>query len=212
MRERNKLEAQITDVTGIEAELADNLEVAELAEVEGDDDLADEAAQALKALKTRAQRAELQALLAGEADGNDAYVEINPAQAAPKRRTGRRCWRVCMPAGRKAQRLQGRADFREPRTARRRALSPSPAGACGDNAYGWLKTEAGVHRLVRISPYDSSGPAPHQSFASVWVYPLIDDTIEVEIEDKDVRVDTYPRLRRRRAARQQDRFSGAPDL
>ena len=188
MRERNRLEGRITDVTEIEAELADNLELAELAEAEGDDDLAGEAGEALKALKARAQRAELQALLSGEADGNDAYVEIHPGAGG----TEAQDWAAML--ARMYTRWAESAGFKvevvEAQDGEEAGLKSFTMLVKGDNAYGWLKTEAGVHRLVRISPYDSSGRR-HTSFASVWTYPLIDESIEVEIEDKHVRVDTY---------------------
>ena len=188
MRERNRLEGRITDVTEIEAELADNLELAELAEAEGDDSLAGEAASALKALKTRAQRAELQALLSGEADANDAYVEIHPGAGG----TEAQDWAAMLARmyTRWAERSGFKVEVVEAQDGDEAGLKSFTMLVKGDNAYGWLKTEAGVHRLVRISPYDSSGRR-HTSFASVWTYPLIDESIEVEIEDKHVRVDTY---------------------
>ena len=188
MRERNRLDSAMSDVTEIEADLADNLEVAELAEADGDSDLADEAASALKALQTRAQRAELQALLSGEADANDAYVEIHPGAGG----TEAQDWAAMLARmyTRWAESAGFKVEIIEAQDGEEAGLKSFTMLVKGDNAYGWLKTEAGVHRLVRISPFDSSGRR-HTSFASVWTYPLIDQSIEVDIEDKDVRVDTY---------------------
>ncbi|MEQ8405617.1 MAG: peptide chain release factor 2 [Oceanicaulis sp.] len=188
MKERNKLEAAMTDVAEIEAELEENLEVSELAEAEGDEDLFAEALAALQKLKSRAGKAELQALLSGEADGNDAYLEIHPGAGGTEAQDwasmlARMYTRWAESSGYKVEVIEAQA-------GEEAGLKSITLLIKGENAYGWLKTEAGVHRLVRISPYDSSGRR-HTSFASVWSYPLVDDTIEVEIEDKHVRVDTY---------------------
>jgi peptide chain release factor 2 len=188
MRERNRLESAMTDVTEIEAELAENLEVAELAEMEDDEALETEAIEALKALKIRAQRAELQALLAGEADGNDAYVEIHPGAGG----TEAQDWASMLARmyTRWAESSGFKVEVIEAQGGEEAGLKSFTMLVKGENAYGWLKTEAGVHRLVRISPFDSSGRR-HTSFASVWTYPLVDDTINVEIDEKLVRTDTY---------------------
>ncbi|XBQ15541.1 MAG: peptide chain release factor 2 [Oceanicaulis sp.] len=188
MKERNKLEAAMREVSEIEAELSDNLEVAELADEDSDEALLEEALSALKALKMRAGKAELQALLSGEADGNDAYLEIHPGAGGTEAQDwaemlARMYTRWAEGSGYKVEVIEAQA-------GEEAGLKSITLLIKGENAYGWLKTEAGVHRLVRISPYDSSGRR-HTSFASVWTYPLVDDTIEVEIEDKHVRVDTY---------------------
>ncbi len=188
MRERNRLDASMAAVAEIQSELADTLELAELAVGEGDDALADEAAEALRALKARAARAELQALLSGEADANDSYVEIHPGAGG----TEAQDWAAMMARmyTRWAEKSGYKVEIVESQDGEEAGLKSITLLVKGENAYGWLKTEAGVHRLVRISPFDGSGRR-HTSFASVGTYPLVDDTIEVEIEDKHVRVDTY---------------------
>ncbi len=188
MRDRNRLDQAMTEVATVESELADNLEVAELAELEGDDELFGEALAALQVLKSRAGKAELQALLSGEADGNDAYLEIHPGAGG----TEAQDWAQMLARmyTRWAEKAGYKVEVVEAQAGDEAGLKSVTYLIKGDNAYGWLKTEAGVHRLVRISPYDSSGRR-HTSFASAWVYPLIDDSIEIQIEEKDVRTDTY---------------------
>ncbi|MCW5723806.1 MAG: peptide chain release factor 2 [Maricaulaceae bacterium] len=188
MRERNRLEAAISAVSGVETELADALELAELAEVEGDSALADEVAEALKGLKERAARAELEALLSGEADGNDSYLEINAGAGG----TEAQDWAQMLARMylRWANARGFKTEIIEEHPGEEAGLKSITVLVKGENAYGWLKTESGVHRLVRISPYDSNARR-HTSFASVWVYPVIDDSIKIEILDKDVRTDTY---------------------
>jgi peptide chain release factor 2 len=188
MRERNRLEGAMTEVREIESELADNLEVAELAEADGDEALFDEAHAALKALSERAGRAEVQALLSGEADSNDSYLEIHPGAGG----TEAQDWAAMLARmyTRWAQASGYKVEVIEEQPGEEAGLKSITLLVRGDNAYGWLKTEAGVHRLVRISPYDSSGRR-HTSFASVWAYPLIDEAIDVEIDESKVRTDTY---------------------
>ncbi|WP_127567416.1 peptide chain release factor 2 [Glycocaulis alkaliphilus] len=188
MRERNQLDRQMTTVREIEAELSETVELAELADIEGDEDLYQEAVTALKAVRERAGRAELEALLSGEADGNDCYIEIHPGAGG----TEAQDWAAMLTRmySRWAQSSGYKVDVIEEQAGEEAGLKSATLLIKGENAYGWLKTEAGVHRLVRISPYDSSGRR-HTSFASVWAYPLIDDTIEIEILDKDVRTDTF---------------------
>jgi peptide chain release factor 2 len=188
MRERNRLDQAMSEVTTIEAELADNIEVAELAEMDDDEELYTEAISALQALAARAGKAELQALLAGEADGNDAYLEIHPGAGG----TEAQDWASMLARmyTRWAEKAGYKVEVVEAQAGDEAGLKSVTYLIKGDNAYGWLKTEAGVHRLVRISPYDSSGRR-HTSFASVWAYPLIDDSIDIEVEEKDVRTDTY---------------------
>jgi peptide chain release factor 2 len=188
MRERNKLESGINSILALERDLRDNLELAELAEVEGDQALVDEAHANLKAAQERAANAELEALLSGEADGNDAYVEINSGAGGTESQDWaemllRMYTRWAAAHGYKVELLEEQAGD----TA---GIKSATILVQGDKAYGWLKTEAGVHRLVRISPYDSNARR-HTSFASAWVYPKIDESIDIEILDKDVRTDTY---------------------
>ena len=188
MRERNRLDASIREVREIEAELSDNIEVAEMAEAEAEEELYEEALAALRALSKRAGKAELQALLSGEADANDCYVEIHPGQGG----TEAQDWAEMLMRmyTRWSEKAGYKVEVVDYQAADEAGLKSVTLLVKGENAYGWLKTEAGVHRLVRISPYDSSGRR-HTSFASVWPYPLVDDTINIEILDKDVRTDTY---------------------
>lgn len=188
MRERNKLEAGMSTIVALERDLSDSLELAELADAEGDDALVDEAHATLKAVQARAAKAELEALLSGEADGNDAYVEFNSGAGG----TESQDWTEMLLRmyTRWAQARGFKVEFLEEQGGDTAGIKSAAILVQGENAYGWLKTEAGVHRLVRISPYDSNARR-HTSFASVWVYPKIDESIEVEILDKDVRTDTY---------------------
>ncbi len=187
-RERSRLADAVEAVRAIERERADAIELAELAEMEGDAGVGDEAAASLRALKARAGRAELEALLSGEADGNDAYVEINSGAGG----TESADWAAMLT--RMYSRWAGQhgmdVEVVEETPGEQAGLKSATLQVKGTNAYGWLKTEAGVHRLVRISPYDSNARR-HTSFASVWVYPVVDDTIVIDINPADVRTDTY---------------------
>jgi peptide chain release factor 2 len=188
MRERDRLAGQVEAVRHLERDLADAVEFAQMADAEGDEDsLADARAQ-LRTIKERAGRAELEALLSGEADANDAYVEINSGAGGTE---------SCDWAGmllrmytRWANAHGMSVEIVEETSGEQAGIKSATLMVKGPNAYGWLKTEAGVHRLVRISPYDSSARR-HTSFASAWVYPVVDDTIEIEINPSDVRTDTY---------------------
>jgi peptide chain release factor 2 len=188
MRERTRLANQVGAVQALEQELADALGYAELADEEGDESSLEEARAALKSIKHRAARAELEALLSGEADGNDAYVEINSGAGG----TESNDWAgmLLRMYSRWAQAHGMTVEFVEETVGEQAGIKSVTLIIKGDNAYGWLKTEAGVHRLVRISPFDSSARR-HTSFASVWVYPVVDDNIEIEINPADVRTDTY---------------------
>ncbi|MDB5447200.1 MAG: prfB [Phenylobacterium sp.] len=188
MRERTRLAAQVDAVKSLQSDLADALGYAELADEEGDEASLEEARVQLKGLRERAGRAELEALLAGEADGNDAYVEINAGAGG----TESNDWAgmLLRMYSRWAQAHGMSVDLIEETTGEQVGVKSVTLEVKGTNAYGWLKTEGGVHRLVRISPYDSSARR-HTSFASVWVYPVVDDTIEIEINPADVRTDTY---------------------
>jgi len=188
MRERTKLESGMGAIVMLERDLKDSLELAEMAEAEGDFGLVDEAQATLRKAQARAAKAELEALLSGEADGNDAYVEINSGAGGTESQDWasmllRMYARWANSKGYKVEELE----HQDGDTA---GIKSATLLIQGENAYGWLKTEAGVHRLVRISPFDSNARR-HTSFASAWVYPKIDDAIEIEIQDKDVRTDTY---------------------
>lgn len=188
MRERNRLDAAIAAVRSLETELSDTLELAELAEADADAALAEEARQALSGLAARAAEAQLQALLSGEADGNDCYLEVHAGAGG----TESQDWASMLLRmyARWAQAHDHKVEYIEEHAGEEAGLKSATILVKGENAYGWLKTESGVHRLVRISPFDSNARR-HTSFSSVWVYPLIDDTIEIDINESDVRVDTY---------------------
>jgi len=188
MRERQRLAGQVDAVRGLERGLEDALALAEMADEEGDEASLDEARDELKSIKERAARAELEALLSGEADGNDAYVEINSGAGG----TESNDWAgmLLRMYTRWAQQHGMSVELIEETSGEQAGIKSATLQVKGTNAYGWLKTEAGVHRLVRISPFDANAKR-HTSFASVWVFPVVDDTIEIEINPADVRTDTY---------------------
>jgi peptide chain release factor 2 len=188
MRERTRLAGQVDTVRALERELADALGYAELADEEGDEASLEEARAQLRGLKDRAGRAELEALLSGEADGNDAYIEVNAGAGG----TESQDWAnmLLRMYTRWAQQHGYQVDVIEETGGETAGIKSATIQVKGSNAYGWLKTESGVHRLVRISPYDSNARR-HTSFASIWVFPVVDDTIAIEINPSDVRTDTY---------------------
>ena len=188
MRERTHLEGSLEEIDSLERELADNLELLEMAEAEDDSDVAAEAEAALKKLRSRAAKAELQTLLSGEADANDCYLEVHAGAGG----TEAQDWAEMLLRmySRWAEAHGHKVEWLEESAGEEAGLKSATLKVIGRNAYGWLKTESGVHRLVRISPYDSSSRR-HTSFASAWIYPVIDEEIEIEIDDKDLRVDTY---------------------
>lgn len=188
MRERTRLATQVETVRGLERDLADAVGYAELADGEGEEELLDEARASLARVRERAARAELEALLSGEADPNDAYLEVNAGAGG----TESNDWAgmLLRMYSRWAAQHGYQVDFVEETGGEQAGIKSATVQVKGPNAYGWLKTESGVHRLVRISPYDSNARR-HTSFASVWVYPVVDDAIEIEINPADVRTDTY---------------------
>ena len=188
MRERTRLASQVDAVKSLERDLADALGYAELADEEGDEASLEEARAQLKAIRDRGARAELEALLSGEADGNDAYVELNSGAGGTES-----CdWALMLMRmyTRWAQAHGYTVDLIEETAGETAGIKSATLQVKGPNAYGWLKTESGVHRLVRISPFDSNARR-QTSFASAWVYPVVDDTITIEINPADVRTDTY---------------------
>src|SRR6516162_1446559 len=187
-RERSRLAAQVDAVKSLQSDLADAVGYAELADEEGDESSLDEARAQLKGLREQAARAELEALLSGEADGNDAFVEINSGAGG----TESNDWAgmLLRMYSRWAQAHGMTVDFLEETSGEQAGIKSVTLQVKGPNAYGWLKTEAGVHRLVRISPFDSAAKR-HTSFASVWVYPVVDDNIDISIDPSDLKVDTY---------------------
>ncbi|MFN3371879.1 MAG: peptide chain release factor 2 [Sphingomonadaceae bacterium] len=188
MRERRKLDAAITATRSIESELASTVELIELAEAEGDEALAEEGVAALGELAERAERDKVEALLSGEADALNAYIEINSGAGGTESQDwAEMLQRMYMRWG---ERRGFKVELIDHNAGEQAGIKSATILLKGEGAYGWAKTESGVHRLVRISPYDSSARR-HTSFASVWVYPEIDDSIEIEINDKDLRIDTY---------------------
>ncbi len=188
MQERARLEGPFKDIKNLTTDLADNLELAELAEIDGDEDLLDEAAKALGVLRAKGAHAEVQALLSGEADANDAFVEIHPGAGG----TEAQDWAAMLLRmySRWANAQGFKVEIMQEQSGDEAGIKSATIRVKGENAYGWLKTESGVHRLVRISPYDSSARR-HTSFGSVWVYPQIDETIEIDINESECRLDTY---------------------
>jgi peptide chain release factor 2 len=188
MRERRRLDQAIGATRAIEKELADNLELLEMAEGEGDQSLADDALAALRELAERAEQDKVTALLAGEADANDTYVEINAGAGG----TESNDWAGMLSRmyQRWAERHGMKVELVDSHAGEQAGIKSATLLLKGENAYGYAKTESGVHRLVRISPYDSSARR-HTSFASVWVYPVVDDDIDIEIVDSDLKIDTY---------------------
>ena len=177
----------------------------ELGEAEGDAAIVKRGeGRASKALKPKAQRRQIETLLSGEADGNDTYVEIHSGAGGTESQDWARMLLRMYTRWAERRELQGRADRRDA-TAKRPASSRRRILIKGHNAYGWLKTESGVHRLVRISPFDSNARR-HTSFASVWVYPVVDDRINIEINESRLPHRHLSLVRRRRPARQHDRI------
>ncbi len=188
MRERNRLETAIGDYRHMESELEDNLELIELGEADGDQAVVAEAEGALGALHQMALKKRLESLLSGEADRNDCYLEVHAGAGG----TESQDWAEMLARMylRWAEQNGHKVEWLEESPGEEAGIKSATLKIIGDNAFGWLKTESGVHRLVRISPYDAQSRR-HTSFASVWVYPVIDDAIKVEINDKDLRIDTY---------------------
>ena len=188
MRERQLLIDALASHDGIKKDLQDNIELIELGEVEGDKDIVTEAEEALKALAEKAAARELEALLDGEADGNDTYLEINAGAGGTES-----CDWASMLARmyvRWAEKKGYKVELMSESAGEEAGIRSAAYKISGHNAYGWLKSESGVHRLVRISPYDSAARR-HTSFSSVWVYPVVDDKIEITVPDNEIRIDTY---------------------
>jgi peptide chain release factor 2 len=188
MRERNRLADQIQGVQALEREVADALELIELAEAEGDAGTADAAVADLQRLAEEAKRREIESLLSGEADANDAYLEVNAGAGG----TEAQDWAQMLLRmyQRWAERRGYKVVMTEESEGEQAGIKSATLQVTGPNAYGWLKTETGVHRLVRISPFDAAARR-QTSFASVYVYPVIDDRIEIEINPADLKTDTF---------------------
>jgi peptide chain release factor 2 len=188
MRERNQLATQIEGVRKLESEVADTLELIALAEADGDTAMVEDGMATLRAMAEEAKRRETESLLSGEADMNDAYVEINAGTGGTEAQDwAEMLMRMYM---RWAEQHGYKVTLLDESEGEQAGIKSATLQVSGPNAYGWLKTEAGVHRLVRISPFDSAARR-HTSFASVWVYPVVDDSIDIEINDADLKVDTF---------------------
>ena len=188
MRERQKLEASLSSVRALESELADARGLIEMAEAENDAAMVADGERSIQALHQRAEQQRLQSMLSGEADVNDTYLEIHAGAGG----TESQDWAEMLLRmyTRWAEKRGYKVEFLEESEGEGAGIKSATLLIKGDNAYGWLKTEAGVHRLVRISPFDSNARR-HTSFSSVTVYPVIDQSIVIDIPDKDVRIDVY---------------------
>jgi peptide chain release factor 2 len=188
MRERTRLDSAISATRAIEREKTDSIELIEMADAEGDDALADEAVAGLAALADRADEDKIKALLAGEADASDTYLEIHAGAGG----TESQDWAEMLQRmyQRWAEKRGYKVELVDYQAGEQAGIKSATLLIKGENAYGYAKTESGVHRLVRISPYDSSARR-HTSFSSVWVYPVVDDNIEIEIKESDLKIDTY---------------------
>lgn len=188
MSEKNNLETALTNFKEMQSALNDLTGLAEMAEEEGDETVVAEVMQQLEELKQQARRGELEALLSGEVDANDAYLEVHAGSGG----TEAQDWAEMLLRmySRWAEAHKYKVEYVEETEGDVAGLKSATVKISGHNAYGWLKSETGVHRLVRISPFDSVGRR-HTSFASVGVYPVIDDKIEIAVNEADCRVDTY---------------------
>jgi peptide chain release factor 2 len=188
MRDRQLLIDSLAVYEGIKLELSDNLEMIELAELENDFEVIKDSETALKELRSTAAKKELEALLDGEADSNDTFLEINSGAGGTES-----CdWALMLARMyvRWAEKKGYKVELQSETVGEEVGIKSAAYKIIGHNAYGWLKSESGVHRLVRISPFDAAAKR-HTSFSSVWVYPVVDDNIDIEVQSKDIRIDTY---------------------
>ncbi len=188
MRQRDELDVQVGAVRRFESGIRDNRELIEMGEAECDTEIVSEAEKSLVELRAQARTAQIETLLSGEADANDTYLEIHSGAGG----TESQDWAnmLLRMYTRWAERRKFKVEVMEMHDGEEAGIKSATVKISGHNAYGWLKTESGVHRLVRISPYDSAARR-HTSFSSAWVYPVIDDTINIEINESDLKVDTY---------------------
>lgn len=188
LKERDLLQTSITQIQVLQTQMRDHIELLELANAEGDMNLVNETETQLTELHHITARLQLETLLSGEADGNDCFLEINAGAGG----TEAQDWASMLARlySRWAESKKYKLEILEESPGEEAGLKSITLKVMGHQAYGWLKTESGVHRLVRISPFDSNARR-HTSFASIWVYPVIDDSIDIAIEDKDLRIDTY---------------------
>ncbi len=188
MRERNHLAGRVDGVQRLERDAADTSELIGLAEADGDQALAAEGLASLRTLADEAKRREIESLLSGEADANDAYVEINAGAGG----TEAQDWAEMLMRmyTRWSEKHGYKVQLMEESEGEQAGVKSVTLQVSGPDAYGWLKTEAGVHRLVRISPFDANARR-QTSFASVWVYPVVDDNIAIEVNEADLKIDTF---------------------
>ena len=188
MREKNRLERQLSIIDTLQFEMDDVVALLELGVAENDEEILVDAETSLSNLVGIAEKCQLESLLSGEADANDCFIEVHAGAGG----TEAQDWALMLMRmySRWSEARGFKIQLIEESAGEEAGIKSVTMRIHGENAYGWMKTESGVHRLVRISPYDSSARR-HTSFASVWVYPVVDDNIEVEIEDKDLRIDTY---------------------
>ncbi len=188
MKEREYLSTSIDSVVSFEQTLSETLELLEMAELEGEESLIAESEEVVQSLVKKSRKLRVETLLSGEADSNDCFLEIHAGAGG----TEAQDWAEILQRMyvRWAEAHQYKLEWIEESSGDEAGIKSCTFKVKGHQAFGWLKTESGVHRLVRISPFDS-GARRHTSFASVWVFPVIDDSIDIEIEDKDLRIDTY---------------------
>ncbi|MFK5977342.1 MAG: peptide chain release factor 2 [Rhizobiaceae bacterium] len=188
MRERQQLETSITTIKSIETDLSDNIELIEMGEEEGDESVVNDAEAAIDVMSKDLGRRQTAALLSGEVDGNDCYLEVHSGAGGTESQDwANMLLRMYI---RWAEKNKFKVEVQSTTAGDEAGIKSATILVKGTNAFGWLKTESGVHRLVRISPYDSQSRR-HTSFSSIWIYPVIDDNVEIEILDKDIRIDTY---------------------
>ena len=188
MRERTQLGDAIEACRALQDGADENAELIEMAEAEGDEDMIAEAEAQLRALAITGEKARMQSLLSGEADSNDCYLEVHAGAGGTEAQDwAQMLLRMYL---RWAEKSGAKTDLLEESSGEEAGIKSATIRISGTNSYGWLKTESGVHRLVRISPYDSQARR-HTSFASAWIYPVVDDSIDIVIEEKDLRIDTY---------------------
>jgi peptide chain release factor 2 len=188
LKERDTLNTSIQRIENLQTQLKDNIELIELGEIEGDTAVVEESEKQLETLSKTTARLQLETLLSGEADNNDCFLEINAGAGG----TEAQDWASMLARlySRWAESKGYKLEILEESPGEEAGIKSITLKITGLQAYGWLKTESGVHRLVRISPFDSNARR-HTSFASVWVYPVIDESIDIAIEEKDLRIDTY---------------------
>ncbi|WP_157211969.1 peptide chain release factor 2 [Sinorhizobium sojae] len=188
MRERQQLDDNINALRRLEQHLNENIELIELGEEEGDSGIVTEAEEALRQLRSEAAKKQVEAMLSGEADQNDTYLEVHSGAGG----TESQDWAnmLLRMYSRWAERQGYKVELLEIQDGEEAGIKSATLLVKGPNAYGWLKTESGVHRLVRISPYDSNARR-HTSFSSIWVYPVVDESIQIDVNESDCRIDTY---------------------